>query len=96
MIPIENRKCSIISGPRLILNDDMIKVLYFKLQNLGTSGESQPLGRRMARACTKAGSMPRQMQKPEEFCLHTGVYLGKSSYTENNRPMGKRKRSMPS
>jgi len=52
----------------------MTKVLYIKLENLGASGESQPsLGGRMARACTKAGSMPREMQKPKEFCLH--LYL---------------------
>lgn len=40
MIPTENRKCSIISGPGLMLNDEMTKASYFKLQNLGASGES--------------------------------------------------------
>lgn len=35
----------------------------------------------MARACTKAGSVPRQNLR-SSAC--TGIYLGKSSYIENN------------
>lgn len=36
----------------------------------------------MARACSKVGRMTRYMHKPMELCI--GIYLGKSSHTEDN------------
>lgn len=42
----------------------------------------------MARACSTAGTMARYAGKPKALC--TGIYLGKSSYTEDNGANGQK------
>lgn len=42
----------------------------------------------MTRACSNAGTMPIQAQKSKALCI--GLYLGKSSYTEDNWINGQR------
>lgn len=79
-----------------MLNDEKIKVSYFKLQNLGASGESPPsLGGRRARACTEAGSMPRQMQKLKGFCLCWYLFWKNLLIWKITGSTGKREQSMP-
>lgn len=57
---LSKTKCSVINSTGLMLDDDRIKVLCFKPKNLGVSeGSQHSLGGRVARACSKAGRMPR-------------------------------------